>query len=459
MRGKTGFWGWLMVLLLAGTVSADPRSAGVHEFTLDNGLKVLVQPDHRAPVISAMLWYRVGSSHEHGGITGVSHAVEHMMFNGTHEYPAGEFSRIISSLGGRENAFVSRDFTAYFAQLSAEHLDTVLMLEADRMQNLAFPEEEFIQEMRVVREERRLRTDDNPDALTWEHFNATAWFNSPYGNPVIGWMVDIDAYTIEDLRDWYQRWYAPNNAILVVVGDVQPEEVLALAETHFGEIPARDLPVIKAQTEVPQLGERRINVRAPARVPLLIMGYKTPVILTAEEEWEPYALMVAAGILDGGSSARFARELEREQELAASASASYSGFSRLDNLFVVSVTPSEGVTQAELEAAIEAQLQRLQDELVTDAELERVKAQVVASDVYRRDSIHGQAMRLGSLEATGLSWEVGEAFAERIRAVTAEQVQAVAQRYFDRDQRTVAWLDPLPIDPENPPGYFEGHLR
>ncbi|MCG5496856.1 insulinase family protein [Ectothiorhodospira haloalkaliphila] len=447
-------------LLLFGNGPALAGSGSeVHEFELDNGMKVLVRPDTRAPVVSSMVWYRVGSSHEHGGITGISHALEHMMFKGTEEYPAGEFSRIIAELGGRENAFTSRDYTAYFQQLAARHLDRALELEADRMQNLALPEDEFIQEMRVVREERRLRTEDNPNALTREHFNATAWLNSPYGIPVIGWMVDIDEYTVADLRDWYDRWYAPNNAILVVVGDVDPDEVHEMARTRFGDIPARDLPQVKSRTETRQLGERRITVKAPARVPQLLMGYKVPVLLTAEESWEPYALLVAAGVLDGGESARIPRELERERELVASAGVSYTPFSRLDNLLMVRATPSADADRDQVEQALIEALERLKDEPIRESELERVKAQVVARDVYRRDSIQGQAMQLGMLESVGLSWEEGERFAERVRAVTAEQVQEVARRYFDPDQRTVAWLDPQPIDPDDPPTYFEGHLR
>ncbi|MGM0677399.1 MAG: M16 family metallopeptidase [Pseudomonadota bacterium] len=449
-----------LALLLFGTGPALAGSGSdVFEYELDNGMKVLVRPDTRAPVVSSMVWYRVGASHEHGGITGVSHALEHMMFKGTEAHPAGEFSRIIAELGGRENAFTSRDYTAYFQQLAARHLDRALELEADRMQNLTLPEDAFVQEMRVVREERRLRTEDNPNALTREHFNATAWLNSPYGMPVIGWMVDIDEYTVADMRDWYERWYAPNNALLVVVGDVEPDRVHEMAKAHFGDIPARDLPQVKSRTEARQLGERRITVKAPARVPQLLMGYKVPVLRTAEASWEPYALLVASGVLDGGESARIPRELERERELVASAGVSYTPFSRLDNLFMVSATPSSDADRDEVEQALIEALERLKDEPVSASELERVKAQVVARDVYRRDSIQGQAMQLGMLESVGLSWEEGERFAERVRAVTAEQVQEVARRYFDPDQRTVAWLDPQPIDPDDPPSNFEGHLR
>ena len=308
---------FLFTCLLPAALSAQD----VHEYVLSNGMKILVKPDNRAPVVVSQVWYGVGSSHEYGGITGISHALEHMMFKGTPRYPAGEFSRIIAEQGGRENAFTSRDYTAYYQLLAADRLEIALRLEADRMRNLSLPEEEFVQEMRVVGEERRLRTEDNPNSLLFEHVNATAWLNSPYGLPVIGWMTDIENYTVADLRDWYDRWYAPNNATLVVVGDVDPDTVHRMARRHFGPVKARELQQIKPRTETPQRGERRIVVRAPARLPSVLMGYKVPALMTAAEDWEPYALLVAAGVLDGGESARFARELVREREFAAGASA------------------------------------------------------------------------------------------------------------------------------------------
>ncbi|MDD3517989.1 MAG: pitrilysin family protein [Chromatiales bacterium] len=449
----------LSLLLIPAVLAPAAAATRVHEYRLDNGMKILVQPDRRAPVAVAQVWYGVGSSYEYGGVTGVSHVLEHMMFKGTPKHPAGEFSRIVSELGGRENAFTSRDYTAYYQVLANDRLPVAFELEADRMQNLALPPEEFAQEIRVVREERRLRTDDNPNSLTYEHFNAAAWLNSPYGIPVIGWMTDLEHMRVEDLRAWYERWYAPNNAVLVVVGDVDPDAVHALAREHFGAIPARDLPDVKPRTEVPQRGERRIVVKAPAELPTLLMGYKTPVLTSAETDWEPYALEVLAGVLSGGGSARLTRELVRGQEIAASAGAGYNGFSRLDNLFMFSAVPARGRTVAELEAALEAEIERLKNEPVDDLELERVKAQVVTSDIYERDSIQNQAFQLGALEMVGLGWRAGEDYVERIRAVTPEQVQAVARKYLISDRRTVARLDPQPIDPARPPSSFDGHLR
>ncbi|MFN2348200.1 MAG: M16 family metallopeptidase [Thioalkalivibrio sp.] len=452
----------VLILLMGFTslsVQARGELQGVHEFELANGMKVLVKPDNRAQVVVSQVWYGVGSAHEYGGITGISHALEHMMFKGTARYPSGEFSRIIAEQGGRENAFTSRDYTAYYQVLAADRLEIALRLEADRMRNITLPEDEFVQEMRVVQEERRLRTEDNPNALLFEQVNASAWLNSPYGIPVVGWMSDIQNYTVADMRAWYDRWYAPNNATLVVVGDVEPEAVHRMARRYFGPIKSRDLPDIKPRSETRQQGERRVTVRAPARVPAVLMGYKVPVLMTAEEDWEPYALLVAAGILDGGESARLARNLVREQELAAGAGAGYSAFSRLDTLFILSASPSQGTGLDVLETALTEALEQLKEAPASEAELERVKAQVVAREVYRLDSVEGQANQLGMLEKVGLGWRTLDEVTERVRAVTAEQVQAVAQKYFDADRRTVGWLEPLPIDPENPPSNFEGHLR
>lgn len=449
----------LLCVCAASMVQAAPEPSGVHEYTLKNGLQILVRPDQRAPVVVSQLWYRVGSADEYGGITGISHALEHMMFKGTRRYPAGEFSRQIASRGGRENAFTSRDYTVYHQQIGAQHLEKLFILEADRMQNLTLPEDEFVQEMRVVKEERRLRTEDNPNALTFEHFNATAWLNSPYGIPVIGWMSDIEQYRVEDLRAWYQRFYMPNNAVLVVVGDVDPDTVHRLAQRHFGRIRAGTLPERKARTETPQRGERRIIVKAPAKLPYLLMGYKAPSAITAEHAWEPYALLVAAGVLSGGNSARLPSELQRRRELVTSARASYHAFAGRDTLFTLSAVPASGQSLLTVEKALTEAMTQLQKSPVSATELERVKAQVIADEIFGRDSIQGQAMQLGMFASLGLGWELSEQFAQRIRAVTAEQVQSVAQRYLHIDQRTVAWLEPQPINPDNPPSYFEGHLR
>lgn len=421
--------------------------AKVHEFTLENGLKLLVKEDPRAPVMVTQVWYKVGSSYEHNGITGISHMLEHMMFKGTQTLEPNQFSQIISANGGEENAFTGRDYTAYFEQMANDRVEVSFRLEADRMRNLVLNPEELDKEKQVVMEERRMRTEDNPNALTYERFNATAFLSSAYHHPVIGWMSDIEHYELDDLQAWYQKWYAPNNATVVVVGDVDPEAIHALAKEYFGPLEAEKITPPKPQQEVPQNGRREILVRAPAELPYLLLGWKVPVVKTAEEEWEAYALEVLGGILDGGRSSRFSRELIRGSQVATSVSASYDLYARAEDHFVVAAVPAQGHTIAELEEAIGTQIQRLQKELVSQQELERIKNQVVAHKVFEQDSMFFQAMQLGLLETVGLDWRLADAYVDKVRAITAEQVQAVAQKYFLETNMTRAELVPLPIKP------------
>jgi len=441
-----------MLALILGLFSVVSSAEGlIHEYKLENGLKLIVKEDHRAPIMVSQVWYKVGSSYEHDGITGVSHVLEHMMFKGTKAVPSGEFSQIISENGGRENAFTSQDYTAYFQTMEKSRLPVSFELEADRMRNLTIPDKEFLKEVQVVMEERRMRTEDNPQSLTYEQFNATAYASSPYRLPVIGWMDDLENMQVDDLSDWYQKWYAPNNATLVVVGDVDPDEVYTLAKKYFGPLKPSDISAVKPRREVVQRGRKDVKVEAPAKVPYLMMGYKTPVVLTAEQPWEPYALEVLAGILDGGDGARLASELVRGTAVAASAGAGYDGHDRMESLFLLSGTPSNGHTVKDLEKALIEQVQRLRETAAKPQELDRVKAQIRADKVYEQDSIFYQAMQIGILETVGLSWKDAERYLERIEAVTAEQVQAVANKYLVQDRLTVAELVPQPIDPDQPP--------
>lgn len=423
---------------------------GTHEYRLANGLKIIIREDHRAPVVVSQIWYKVGSSYEHNGITGASHVLEHMMFKGTHELGPNEFSRIIAANGGRENAFTGQDYTAYYQQLEKSRLPISFELEAERMANLDMAAEEFAKEIQVVMEERRMRTEDNPRALTYEHFAATAFVNSPYHHPVIGWMDDLKNMRVEDLRHWYQNWYAPNNATLVVVGDVVPEDVFQLAKKYYGPLKARAIPQVKPQREFTQKGIRRITVKAPAQLPYLIMGYKTPVITTAEETWEPYALDMLANVLDGGASARFARELVRGQQIASGVGAGYDITARIDELMIFSGTPSNNHSVADLEQAIREQIEKLQETMVAQEELDRIKAQVVAGKIYQQDSIFYQAMQVGTLETVGLDWRTMDDYVDKLRAVTPEQVRAVARKYLVDDRLTIAVLDPQPINARKP---------
>lgn len=438
----------LLCGLLLWAVFHSIALADVVEHRLENGLTVLVLADPRAPVVTNQIWYRVGSMDEHSGITGISHMLEHMMFKGSEKYPPGEFSRIVASLGGRENAFTGRDYTGYFQVVGSEHWETVMAMEAERMHGLKLTEEEFLPERRVVIEERRLTTEDRPNSLLSEQFHATAFFNQPYGHPIIGWMTDIEAYTVDDLRDWYARWYAPNNAVVVVVGDVDPEAVIAAAERHYGQIPARELPARKPRVETPQRGERRVTLRIPAELPYLIMGWKTPVLLNLDAPEDAYALIVAAGMLDSGEASRFARGLVRGRELANRTSARYSTFSRQDSLFTVAAVPTATTEMETLERALLEEIERLKNDPIDDSELQRVQARVIAQEIFRRDSIRSQAFELGVLQTIGLGWQVADEYVERIREVTAEDVQRVTRQYLIPDRRTVGILEPLPIGGE-----------
>lgn len=445
-------WKSLSLFLLAFALIAPGIAlAKVHEYQLDNGLKLLVKEDHRAPVVVSQVWYKVGSSYEHDGITGVSHALEHMMFKGTQKYGPGEFSRIISENGGRDNAFTGSDYTAYFQTMEKSRLKISFELEADRMRNLTLPKEEFLKEIEVVKEERRWRTEDNPQSYVYEATMSTAFQTSPYRFPIIGWMQDLDNMTIEDLSAWYEKWYAPNNTTVVVVGDVIADEVFALAQEHFGPLPAGEPISMKVLEEVEQLGAKRIKVKRPAELPYLMMLYKTPVVKPGTEDdenwsWEPYALEVLAGVIDGGNSARLSSRMVRGSEVASSASAGYRMASRLDNLFLFSGTPAQDKTIQDLEVAFRKEIVDLQTKPVTEAELQRVKAQVVSSDVYEKDSVFYQAMIIGTLETVGLSWRLADKYVERINSVTAEQVMQVAKKYLIDDRLTVSELEPLPLD-------------
>jgi zinc protease len=372
--------------------------------------------------------------------------LEHTMFKGTNKHPAGEFSRIIAENGGEENAFTGQDYTAYFQTMAASKLAVSFELEADRMRSLHILPEELKKELEVVTEERRMRTDDNPQAKMAEQFAAMAYTNSPYKHPIIGWPSDIAAYTVQDLQAWYQRWYAPNNATLVVVGDVKPDEVFALAQQYFGELQPSDIPSLKPQLEMPQLGIRKMTVKVPAKLPAILLGYHVPTLKTAKEEWEAYALEVLAGVLDGGNSARLSKSLVRGKQIAVTASASYNFLSRLSDLFEIEATPAQGKTVLELEEALKKEIAQLQITLVDPNELQRIKAQVLATDIYQRDSNFYQAMQLGMLETVGLGWQKTDDYVEKINSITAEQVRTVAQKYLVDDHLNIAYLEPQKID-------------
>ncbi|MCH9756540.1 MAG: insulinase family protein [Gammaproteobacteria bacterium] len=432
------------VFLLLFTLISTTAFSDVQSFKLDNGLTLLVKEDHRAPVAVTMVWYNVGSADEPGGLTGISHALEHHMFKGTPNYPLGVFSKTIAGLGGQENAFTSTDYTAYFEKIAAEHLPTSLTLEADRMQHLLLDEAEFTKEMKVIQEERRLRTDDNPQALTFERFLAAAHLSSPYHHPVIGWMNDIQHLTVPDVRRWYQRFYAPNNATVVVVGDVQSEAVLALVKKQFGDLKKQPTFKRKQQTEPRALGKKMLTVKAPANIPILLQGYTVPSVKTASSKHaaDPYVLEVIAAILDAGESGRFSQNLIRGKEQASSIGVEYNLYTRYQTQFIIYGAPSASNTIEGLANHINAELNVLKTNPVPPDELKRVKTQLIAQKIFERDSVFGQAMELGLLESTGLGWQLTKQYEQRIRAVTAEEIQAAAKHYFDDTRMTEAHLLP-----------------
>jgi zinc protease len=424
---------------------AAPARAALVEHVLSNGMKVIVKEDRRAPVVVSMVWYRAGSMDESTGTTGVAHVLEHMMFKGTRSLGPGEFSRTIARAGGRDNAFTNRDYTAYHQQLHKSNLALALELEADRMANLQLTEVEFAKEIKVVMEERRMRTDDQPRSLLYERLLAAAWQAHPYRTPVVGWMNDLENMRVDDARDWYRHWYAPNNATLVVVGDVSAQEVVREAQRCFGPIPARALPVRKQISESAQSGTRRVTVKAPAELPYLLMAWHVPRLEDVEGDRDAYALWTLSALLDGGHAARLPRGLVRGSQVAVSAGASYDAINRGPSLFVLRASPSPGRTVQETEVALREQLRRIAQEGVGEDELARVRAQVVAGQVYQLDSMFSQAMQIGVLDSAGLPPGSVQAQVRRLQEVTAAQVQDVVRRYFVDDNLTVAVLDPQPV--------------
>ncbi|MDF2446724.1 MAG: putative zinc protease [Moraxellaceae bacterium] len=451
----------LRPLLLACALLASPcalaaEAALTSEFTLDNGLKVVVREDHRAPALVVQVWYRIGSAYEPSGLTGMSHALEHMMFKGTQKVPSGEFSRIVALYGGEDNAFTTDDYTAYYQVYTADKLPLALELEADRMTGLVLKPDEVAQEIRVVMEERRLRTDDNPQSLALERFLTLAWLTSPSRTPTIGWMADLENMKLEDLRRWYETWYTPNNATLVVAGDVDPQAVRQYAERFFGTIPARPLPVVRPPRELPEPGERLLKLSLPGKVPALYVGYNLPSLKTGQPG-EAEALRMLAGVLDEGISARLETRLVREQQVAAAIASGYDAFTRGDSMLMVRAVPAPGRTLEELQTALFAEIEKLKTETIEEDELKRVYAGYVSADVFERDSVREQASTIGQLESVGYSWRLIDEWPAMLRKVTPAQVQAMAVKYLVPSRRAVLQLQPTTLGSGAPaPATAEG---
>jgi zinc protease len=314
------------------------------------------------------------------------------------------------------------------------------------MRHLTVDAKEFAQEIKVVMEERRMRTDDNPQAKLFEQMNAVAFQAHPYRRPIIGWMNDLETMTAADAKAWYETWYVPNNAYVVITGDVDHKAVFALAEKYYGPLEGRPLPVRKQQIEPAQEGTRRVNVKAPAELPVLIMGYKAPILRDIDQDSDPYALQMLAAILDGHDAARFNKKLVREDKVALSAGIDYDNTARGPGMLYLHGSPSEGKTVADLEAALRAEIARVQQTGVSAAELKRAKAQLLASEVYKLDSMFGQAMEIGQIEAVGLPYQKLDRMLDKLQKVSAADVQAVAKKFFNDDALTIGVLDPQPLD-------------
>jgi zinc protease len=425
------------------------------EYRLANGMTVIIKPDRRAPTAVHMLYVRVGAMDEVDGTTGVAHAIEHMMFKGTPTTKPGEFSRRVAALGGRENAFTTRDNTGFYQQIPANRLEDVIRLESDRFAHNQWADDEFKREMEVVKEERRMRTEDSPRAELYEQMSAVAYEASPYRRPVIGWMNDLDNLTPNDAREFYRRWYVPANAAVVIAGDVDPAKVRTLVDKYYGSIPARPVPTRKPRVEPEQHGIRRVEFKAPAEQSYVALAFKVPQ-LTSFEHTPPnddaLALTMLAAVLDGYEGARLDRDLTQGPDrVADGADASNGLWGRGPQVFSLSGVPATGKTPEQVEAALRAEVAKVAREGVTEAEMNRVKTRWIAGEVYKLDSLMAQARELGGDWVVGFPVDAEERLMQRLREVTPEQVKSVAARYFGDDQLTVGTLRPQPVDPNRKP--------
>lgn len=447
--------GWVIFTLLFHAVAAWAAGPGSQQFTLSNGMTLIVQPDRRAPTVAHMLWVRVGAMDEVDGASGVAHVLEHMMFKGTPNLKPGEFSRRVAALGGRDNAFTSREATAYHQQVASQHLEAVMRLEADRFARNQWSDDEFRKELEVVKEERRQRTEDVPRARLFEAFTATVFQTSPFRRPVVGWMSDLEALTPDDAREFYRRWYVPANAAVVIAGDVDVPRVRALAESIYGRIPARAVPPRKPREEVPQQGPRRLEYRAATEQAVVSLAWQMPRLVapgaTDAESQDALALAVLAAVLDGYGVSRLDRALvqggAQGPRLADSVGASYGLAGRGPQLFHLTAVPAAGVNPDRVIAALRAEVARVAREGVSEAEMQRVKTQWLASETYQLDSVFAQASELGSHWVNGWGVDAGPHLMERLQSVSPAQVQSVAQRLFGEDTLTTGLLQPDPNRP------------
>ena len=430
----------LSMLLSGCAVMAAAQE--VTTYTLDNGMEVVVVEDHRAPVVVHMVWYRIGSADEPVGASGVAHFLEHLLFKATDTLESGEFSTVVAANGGSDNAFTSYDYTAYFQRIASDRLELMMQMESDRMNNLRLTPEDIETERQVIIEERNQRTENNPGALAGEQIRAAQYMNHRYGVPIIGWMHEMQELSLQDALDFYDLYYSPNNAVLVVAGDVEPEAVLALAETYYGVIPAEpELPERLRPAEPPQRAERRL-IYEDARVaqPYVTRSYLAPERDAGAQE-EAAALVYLAEILGGSSfTSVLGEKLMFETQTALYTGASYDGDSLDATTFGLTVLPSDGVSLQEAEDAMDAALAAFMEEGIDPEQMERIRTQLRASEIFARDNVEGIARRYGAALAQGLTIADVQAWPEVLQAVTEEQVMAAAQAVFDRNSSVTAWV-------------------
>ena len=424
-----------MFMLSASSHTAN--AAQVQEFILDNGLKVLLLEDHKSPAVTFQVWYRVGARNEKDGKSGLAHFLEHMMFKGTPSTGPEEYSRIIAKNGGRSNAFTSSDVTVYFATMSREKIGIELELEADRMANALLGEKYFEPEKKVIQEERRLRTEDNPASALGEVASAVAYTIHPYRRPVVGWMQDIQNLVRQDLVDFYKLYYAPNNAFIVLVGDFSAEEMLPKIKAAFGKIPRGPEPPKVNVKEPEQRGERRLILKKEAELPLVLSFYHAPNLKSPDS----FALDLLTVVLAGGKSSRLYHELVYQKRLVRGIDADYSGISVDPAGLSIYAQLLPGIEPATVEREIDRGLEKVKAELISERELQKAKNQVEAAFVFAQDSIFGQAMKIGYYETVG-GWRQMDDYLQGIRKVTSEDVRRVAQLYLVPDRRTVGTLIP-----------------
>jgi len=429
----------VVLFFVAGPALAET----VTDFTLPNGLQVVVIEDHRAPVVVHMVWYRVGAADEPPGHSGIAHFLEHLMFKGTDEVPSGKFSEIVQAQGGSDNAFTSRDYTAYFQRVAADRLDLVMKLEADRMRDLRLTQEDVATERAVILEERTTRTDSDPGALFGEQTQAAQYLNHPYSIPIIGWRHEIEQLDRDDALAFYARYYAPNNAVLVVAGDVTPDGVRRLAEQHYGPLaPTEGLPPRIRPSEPPQLAERRLSMADPrVAQPYVVRSYLAPERSSGAQD-KAAALTILAHLLGGsGTTSVLARKLTFDTQTAVYASAFYDGDTLDTGTFGLIVAPASGVSLPQAEAAMDAAIAQFLKVGVDPVALDRMKTQIRAEQIYANDNTSALANLYGGALAIGLTVADVQAWPDVLQAVTAEDVMAAAQEVLDRRTAVTGYLE------------------